>query len=67
MESSSSEEENEYEYSEDWKKYSFTTLNYEPSYKEDKSIMVADEVNELGKFIETRGVQLLRCYEKNGK
>lgn len=34
-EETSSDEEETYEYSDDWKKYAFNTLNYEPSYEED--------------------------------
>ncbi|CAD8123681.1 unnamed protein product [Paramecium sonneborni] len=63
----SSSEEEECEYSEDWKKYSFNTLSYEPSFEEDTSIQVAEEINELGKFIESRGVQILHLYETQGK
>ncbi|CAD8165102.1 unnamed protein product [Paramecium pentaurelia] len=63
----SSSEEEDYEYSEDWKKYSFNTLSYEPSFEEDTSIQIPEEINELGKFIESRGVQILHLYETQGK
>ncbi|CAD8122885.1 unnamed protein product [Paramecium sonneborni] len=65
--SSSEEEDEDCEYSEDWKKYSFNTLSYEPSFEEDTNIQVAEEINELGKFIESRGVQILHLYESQGK
>ncbi|CAD8213037.1 unnamed protein product [Paramecium octaurelia] len=67
VEDDSSSEEDDYEYSEDWKKYSFNTLSYEPSFEEDTSIQIPEEINELGKFIESRGVQILHLYETQGK
>lgn len=66
QEESDASEEEVYEYSEDWKKYSLATLNQDPSYEEDPNKEIPQEVIELGKFIESRGVTMLHYHQSQG-
>ncbi|KAM3135731.1 hypothetical protein pb186bvf_012128 [Paramecium bursaria] len=43
------------------------TFGYELSYEQDPSKPIPIEVNELGKFIETRGQEILKIYEQSGR